>query len=71
MPKLFQIYEKDLSDLEHTLPEIAEAMSPVLNNRLRVQLRRVQSILSSIRWNYGPPSEVRVIPVDGEADQTL
>ena len=41
--KLFQIYEDDLGELEHTLPQLSEALMPVLNNRLRVQLRRVQA----------------------------
>jgi hypothetical protein len=70
MAKLFQINEDDLGELERILPQLAEAMTPALNNRLRVQLRRVQVILSNVRWNYGPPSEVTIIPADGGADQT-
>lgn len=64
MPKLFQIHEDDLAALEHTLPEIADAIMPHLNGRLRVQIRRVRDILSNVRWNYGPPDEVDVIPGD-------
>lgn len=69
MPKLYQIHEEDLGELERTLPQLAEALMPVLDNRLRVHLRRCQSILSNIRWNYGPPSDVQIIPTDDEADQ--
>jgi len=58
------MHEEDLAELEKTLPQLAEALTPVLTNRLRVQLRRCQSIISQVRWNYGPPSEVKMIPVD-------
>jgi len=66
--KLFQINENDLGELEHTLPQLSEALMTVLNGRLRVQLRRVQNILSSVRWNYGPPDEAVVIPADANED---
>ncbi len=62
MSKLFQIKEDDLGALEATLPQLADALMPVLNNRLRVQLRRAQQVLSDVRWNYGPPSEVQIVP---------
>ncbi len=60
--KLFQITEDDLSELERMLPDIADALYPKMDNRLRVQLRRIQAIMSSIRWNYGPPSNIEEIP---------
>lgn len=63
MSKLFQIHEHDLVDLEKAMPEIADALMPHLTNRLRVKLRTVQKILSDVRWNYGPPSEVEVIDI--------
>ena len=68
MSRLFQIHEDDLSALEKTLPQLADALMPVLNNKLRVQVRRVQKILSDVRWDYGPPSEIEVIPVDNDQD---
>lgn len=61
----FQIQENDLADLERDLPQIADAMMPHLNPRLRTKWRRVQTILSNVRWNYGPPTNVTVTPVDG------
>lgn len=64
MPKLFQIHEEDLATLEHTLPALADGMMPQLDNRARVQWRRVQEILSKVRWSYGPPTDVTVIPAD-------
>ena len=69
MAKLFEIYEDDLAELERILPALGEAMMPHLTNPLRVQLRRCQSILSNIRWNYGPPSEVKVISCRDDADE--
>ena len=66
MAHLFQIHEDDLAELERTLPHFADAMMQSLTPRLRVQLRRCQSILSSVRWNYGPPTEVEVIPADDD-----
>ncbi len=66
MSKLFQIKEDDLGALEATMPQLADALMPVLNNRLRVQLRRVQQVLSDVRWGYGPPSEVQIISPDDD-----
>ena len=66
MSKLFQIKEDDLGALEATLPQLTDALIPVLNNKLRVQLRRVQQVLSDVRWNYGPPSEVQIISPDDD-----
>lgn len=69
MASLFQINEQDLGELERILPQLSEAVLPVMDNRLRVQLRRCQSILSNVRWNYGPPSKVEAVRADGEPDQ--
>lgn len=67
--KLFQIHEDDLSELEHLCPQLQEALMRELANaqaapRLRVQLRCVKEILSNVRWNYGPPEQVEIIPCD-------
>ena len=67
MSKTYFINESDLGELERILPQLAEATTPVINNRLRVQLRRCKMILSNVRWEYGPASEVEIIP-DGEED---
>ncbi len=68
MSKLFQITEDDLADLERTLPQFQDAMMPILDARLRTKLRRMQSILSKVRWNYGPPECVQEIPCDDDQD---
>ena len=68
MPKLFQIHEEDLADLERTLPQFADALMPAIDNRLRAQFRRIQAILSNVRWNYGPPSEVEIVPAGDDND---
>lgn len=62
---LHQINEEDLALLERTLPQIGIALMPNLNARLRTQLRQVQKVLSNVRWNYGPPSEVETFRADG------
>lgn len=62
MSRLLQIKDDDLAVLERTLPQLADALMVKLDNRLRVQLRQVQRILSDVRWNYGPPSEIEIIP---------
>lgn len=68
--RLYQVNENDLGELERVLPQIAESLITVMSNRDRVHLRRVQSILSNVRWGYGPPTNVQIIPADdteGEA----
>ena len=64
--RLFQINETDLGELEHILPQFAEVMEPMLDNRLRAQIRRLQGILTNVRWSYGPPTEVERVPVDDD-----
>jgi len=64
--RLFQITEPDLVDLEHTLPALLDRMYPHLDNRQRAQWRKVQRIITDVRWNYGPPGECEVIPADGD-----
>lgn len=62
--RMFQINEDDLADLERTLPAFMDSMMPHLTPLHRTQWRRVQAILSRVRWNYGPPTDVEVIPGD-------
>lgn len=64
MSKLFQIYEDDLADLERVLPEIIESLAVHLTPRIRTQVSRVQTILMNVRWNYGPPTNVKRISAD-------
>ena len=63
MSKLFQIYESDLQKLEHALPQVFDALSPDRKNdpRFQVLLDECKEVLSSVRWNYGPHTEVRRI----------
>ncbi len=65
MSKLFQIHEDDLAELERTLPQFSDALMLNLTSRLRTQLRRCQTILSNVRWNYGPPTDVEIIESEG------
>jgi hypothetical protein len=68
MSKLFQIHEDDLAELERTIPQFSDAMMLNLTSRLRTQLRRCQTILSNVRWNYGPPTEVESLPAGDDPD---
>lgn len=76
--KLFQVNEDDLAELERVLPQWADFLSvarhPVgdgmlLDNRMRTQIQRVQIILRDIRWNYGPPDVVKIIPAESTEPQ--
>lgn len=67
MPKTFSIHEDDLAELERTVPELVERWMPAPDNPAKVKIRRVQAILSKVRWNYGPHSDVVDIPADGHA----
>lgn len=68
MGRLLQIHEEDLAELERTLPQFQQAMMGILDGRLRTKIRRVQKILSDVRWNYGPPENVERIPCDDSDD---
>ena len=59
--RMFQITEYDLRELEAILPLLAQSLTPTMQNFDRVRLRRVQRILSEVRWNYGPPTDVEII----------
>jgi phage-related protein len=61
--KLYQIHEEDLAELERVMPELADLLtfSTDMDARTRVQLRKVQKILSDVRWNYGPQTDVEEV----------
>ena len=60
--KLFQITEDDLAELERLVPELCWDFAAQLDNRTRTKFRRCQTILSNVRWGYGPPEHVETIP---------
>jgi len=62
MSKLYHIHEEDLQELERVIPEIFESLTHETNQpKHRVQLRRVKEILSDVRWNYQPHTDVEKI----------
>lgn len=69
MARLFVIAEDDLATLEHVLPQLAcdlhFALTTPAAPRIRKQLRQVQEIINKVRWDYGPPTEVTIIPAGG------
>ena len=66
MSKLYQITEEDLAELERVLPRFQDVMFDRMTPVLRTQIRVVQRILTNVRWGYGPPDKVEVIPCDGD-----
>lgn len=58
--KTFFILEDDLAVLEAELPRILEREGEICNDPMqRKRWEMVKTILSSVRWSYGPPLEVR------------
>lgn len=66
--KLFQIYEDDLETLERAIPALCEALSPDALNRKDIQEHAdmCRSIVSKVRWNYGPHVVTKVIADEGD-----
>lgn len=62
--KLFQIYQDDLADLERIVPQISDKLMEHLDPALKTQFRRLKTILSDVRWNYGPPLHVEKVQGD-------
>jgi len=57
---LYQITEEDLTALEQHLPQIMSVTMMSCNDPMvRKQWERVKEIVSNIRWNYGPPSQIK------------
>lgn len=70
MSDLFQIHEDELAELERTIPRIADELMIHTSPRTATSFRRIQKILSNVRWNYGPPSHVEIIrPGDPVGDE--
>jgi len=63
---LYRITEDDLAELERTMPKVFDRLYPQMDNTLRVQFRRVQEIIVNVRWKYGPPEQVEIIPAGPE-----
>jgi hypothetical protein len=63
--KMYRISQDDLETVELALPELQDAMmsAPQVINRKDVHehLSMLKRIISDIRWNYGPPTNVERI----------
>ena len=70
MSRMYQVHEEDFAELERIIPELSDAMMGKLTPRMRTQLRRCKDILSNVRWNYGPHSEVEIIPAGEDYEAT-
>jgi hypothetical protein len=63
--KLFQMYEDDLQKMEALLPMVVDRLGMAMNDpALQVAAEELKRIVSDVRWNYGPPSEVKHIAAE-------
>jgi hypothetical protein len=62
--RMFQIHESDLAELEKIIPAMSDSHMGEWSPRERTQLRRAKDILSNVRWNYGPHTDVEIIPAE-------
>jgi hypothetical protein len=65
--RMFQVPEPDLEYLEREIPKLCDFNSMSCNNpAMRLKWNRIKEIVSNIRWNYGPPTQVERIPAGDE-----
>lgn len=72
--RMMPIREPDLAELERLLPMLTDEIEfgngragiSALSPAGRTRVRRIQQILSDVRWNYGPHTEIEVIPAGDE-----
>lgn len=70
MSKLFQIHEDDLADLERIVPQWTQSLGFESGSspELRTQIRRIQKIITDVRWNYQPHTEIERIDASPEIE---
>lgn len=52
---IYQIYEADLSLLEREIPSLMDSAAGTCNDPLtRKRWEAIKTVLSNVRWNYGP-----------------
>ena len=67
--KLYQITEDDLAILEAELPRLMEASMLACNDPVtRKRWSAVKTIVSNVRWDYGPPDEIHQLDSDPHSD---
>lgn len=66
MSRSLHIYDEDLAVLESLIPELCESLREKTNNAHRVKMRRVKEILSNVRWNYQPHTDIEIV---GDCDE--
>jgi hypothetical protein len=59
MSRLFHMHEGDLAFLENAMPQLQVALGEAMNRpEVNTIMGEVKEILSNVRWDYGPHSEV-------------
>ena len=62
----YRVNEDDLQKLEALLPRVFDRLVPQMNDpALQIMAEELKRIVSDVRWDYGPPSEVRQLPAMG------
>jgi len=63
--KLYRITEDDLETLEGSMPFLCDAMmchADLINRKdVNEHLSMLKTIVSNVRWGYGPPTEVEIL----------
>lgn len=68
--KMYQIHEQDLEALESNLPALMDAAFAACNDPIvRKRWEQVKSIVSNVRWNYGPPAVVKTEPANEDGEE--
>lgn len=63
---MFQISSEDLAQLEEILPKVFWGKFPAIGPVDRKRWRTVQTILSNVRWGYGPPRDIERVKDENE-----
>lgn len=67
--RLHQITHDDLQTLEECVPQLTQLIGENTNNATRVLIRRVQDVLTRVRWEYQPWQDIKHIDAGDDCDE--
>lgn len=62
--RLHQITHEDLQTLEECVPQLTERLGEQTTNADRAMIRRVQAVLTRVRWDYQPHTDITNLPAE-------
>lgn len=69
---LHQITDDDLGTLEAEMPQLMSASYELCNDPLtRRRWEAVRDVITRVRWNYGPPVQVKTEPPEDSCQSPL